>query len=611
MAKIRYLHSPPGRDDLYFRRKVPAELQALFGCGEFYKVPLGTKDARAAGPLLAIANGEYEKKAALFRETLKDGAAGALSPDEASALVDRHLLARSPGGFASGGLEATFLLMELDRAVDDLAGRHLPTAQSMSAEDWSAYRRRVSGSDEDDESSPETLARLEAEHALRHRTPGEAWLDYQGRVPRRRWRPLLTEPLAALKRRLGLAEGMVPGIDEPLADALAAALRSAEVHQQLPQAPSARRREQAGRAAPDMKLGALLARWRAARMPTPKAIVAFEKAVACFTSYVGDIGIGEITADDCFEYRDAQAVMPASMSRPERALPFAELVARYERRVDVKRVTPASVKKYLGAIQALLGFAFQERFIPANVAAGIRVEGYGKKSERRPFTRKELARLFAAPLFTSSWSKSTTRASVSDGTLRWLFLLGLCTGGRIEELGQILVSDVKRAEGVWYIDVTAHVDADASDDAAELTKRTKNASSVRVVPLHPRLLELGFVAHVEGLRARNVAKLFGDLRPDSLSVQTKEASRLAARVIDKAVSTDPRIVFHSFRHTFKDLCRDADLPKEVHDQLTGHAPADVGGGYGLGRAVTNLARHLGRIDLDCIDWAAILAASRA
>lgn len=64
MAKLPYLHKPPGRDDLYFRRKVPEALRPLFGCGELYKVPLGIKGLRQAAPLLAIANGEFEKKVA-------------------------------------------------------------------------------------------------------------------------------------------------------------------------------------------------------------------------------------------------------------------------------------------------------------------------------------------------------------------------------------------------------------------------------------------------------------------------------------------------------------------------------------------------------------------
>ncbi len=43
----------------------------------------------------------------------------------------------------------------------------------------------------------------------------------------------------------------------------------------------------------------------------------------------------------------------------------------------------------------------------------------------------------------------------------------------------------------------------------------------------------------------------------------------------------PTRTFHSFRHTFKRACRDAEISKEIHDELTGHAGSgDVGSGYG-------------------------------
>ena len=48
----------------------------------------------------------------------------------------------------------------------------------------------------------------------------------------------------------------------------------------------------------------------------------------------------------------------------------------------------------------------------------------------------------------------------------------------------------------------------------------------------------------------------------------------------RAKVTDPRKVFHSFRHTFKDACRAAGVPEEVHDALTGHAGGSVGRSYG-------------------------------
>lgn len=605
MTKTKGLWEDPRSGIFYLRRKVPEALRPLFNRGELYKVTLGTSDRREAEKRLAIANGEFEKKLVTFRDTLKNQDGRALSPDEAQALVERHLTRRSGIGFASGGLDAAFLLRELDNAVADLTGERLPTAQSMCPEDWIAYRKRVAASDTDDELSDETIARLNAELKISHRPSGQAWFEYQRRTPRRRWRALLTEPVAAFKRQIGLTEGDIPGIDEPLADAIALALASPEVRDQLPQAQSLRRRPNAVRARADMKLGELFKGWKAARQPSKKAEVATEKAVDDFISYIGDIGIGEITADDCFEFRDAVTTMLASMPRAHRNLAFVDQYGLYARREDVQRITPTSVKKYLGAIQALLGFAFQERFISANVAAGIKVEGYSKSSDRRPFTHEELARLFAQPLFTRAWSVAGSQSAISDTTLRWLFLLGLFTGGRIEELGQILLADVKREDKVWYIDIDDYIDP----ANAEASKRVKTDSSIRLLPLHPRLIALGFIERVEALKAAGDTKLFPDLKPDTLDVQTKGASRRAARIIDK-VSVDPRLVFHSFRHTFKDLCRDADIPIDVHDQLSGHAPANAGGRYGFGRAVAKLAYHLSALKLEMIDWSAIEAAAK-
>ena len=91
----------------------------------------------------------------------------------------------------------------------------------MSSTEWIAYRKKLAGSDADDEFSPETLARIEAHHASVHRDPGDLWFSFQKRVPHRRWRPLLSFAVAKIKRELKLPEETNRGIDEPLADALA------------------------------------------------------------------------------------------------------------------------------------------------------------------------------------------------------------------------------------------------------------------------------------------------------------------------------------------------------------------------------------------------------
>ncbi len=44
--------------------------------------------------------------------------------------------------------------------------------------------------------------------------------------------------------------------------------------------------------------------------------------------------------------------------------------------------------------------------------------------------------------------------------------------------------------------------------------------------------------------------------------------------------SDRRRTFHSFPHTFKDACRAAGTPAEVHDALSGHAGGSAGSRYG-------------------------------
>jgi hypothetical protein len=39
-------------------------------------------------------------------------------------------------------------------------------------------------------------------------------------------------------------------------------------------------------------------------------------------------------------------------------------------------------------------------------------------------------------------------------------------------------------------------------------------------------------------------------------------------------------VFHSFRHTFKEVCRDCDIGKELADAIQGHDDGDSSDSYG-------------------------------
>jgi hypothetical protein len=67
------------------------------------------------------------------------------------------------------------------------------------------------------------------------------------------------------------------------------------------------------------------------------------------------------------------------------------------------------------------------------------------------------------------------------------------------------------------------------------------------------------------------------------------------------VTDDPRYVFHSLRHEFKDRA-EWTISTRVHDRITGHSPATVGGRYGVGASIELIARELEKLDLSFVDW---------
>lgn len=347
---------------------------------------------------------------------------------------------------------------------------------------------------------------------------------------------------------------------------------------------------------PDMKLGELLDTWKT-KTPAPGAQGAHETAttVADFIDYFGNLSVSRITGDHLYNFRDAVAGLPKAMPRLDRGLSFNARLAKYQGH-DAIKVAPASIKRRVGHIQALLTYAFSKRWIEHNTGSGIPIEGYAKNmGGRRPFLDDELALLFASPLFLKPDTWSFARDTVSDKTLAWLFLLGLTNGARIEEIGQTELVNVKTDGCVRYLDL--------GSDA-----KVKNEGSRRMIPLHRAIIDLGFDDYVAALRKAGHTRLFPELRANKFEKLCQAASQVANRVIDRTVSDDPRLAFHSLRHNFKDLARDVPIEKYIMDQIMGHAGVTTGDGYGIGARLKTLSRELNRITFDMIDWTAIRAA---
>jgi hypothetical protein len=85
------------------------------------------------------------------------------------------------------------------------------------------------------------------------------------------------------------------------------------------------------------------------------------------------------------------------------------------------------------------------------------------------------------------------------------------------------------------------------------------------------------------------------LKPDSFGSRGGAFTKIGGRFVRSLGITDKRKVLHSARHRFKDICRSAGIPKDVHDALTGHAARDVGSSYGLGHNLMTLTKAIDKL----------------
>jgi integrase len=274
--------------------------------------------------------------------------------------------------------------------------------------------------------------------------------------------------------------------------------------------------------------------------------------------------------------------------------PVAEIiradVIAFKTRMIEEGQSAANIKMKLSRLRTLLQWAFLNDHATANVGTGIvmldRAVGKNKRTE---FDLASLRAIFGSPVFSEGLRPSDGKGEAAY----WLPLLALFTGARMEELGQLRPDDVKQhrypdSDGhectAWVISIR--------EDVGE-GLRLKNAESERVVPVHAELVRLGFVQLVTAAKASGQARLFHELKPNVYGKVTAKWGEWFTQYRRGVCGvTDKRMVFHSFRHTFKHYARHAGIIEGVQRQIMGHSSGDVADGYGSGYSLHQLVEGM-------------------
>lgn len=295
------------------------------------------------------------------------------------------------------------------------------------------------------------------------------------------------------------------------------------------------------------------------KKPAASTVKRWRPVIEHLIAFLGHDDVSRVTEEDLVAWKDALKV---------------------EVLKDGSRRSARTIREtYLSAARVTFGYAKDSRWIKINPVddVSIRVPARVLTREDLGFTDDE-----AKTILKASLAQDPNSATLAVRARRWLPWLCAYTGARVNELTPLLAEEVTQTDGVWAISIKPGLSSEKGKLGSVDSQRTVKTRNVRSIPLHPHLIELGFIELVQAVK---VGPLFYDpsksksLKPANPQ-HKKVAERLAAWVRELGV-TDPQIQpNHAWRHLFTTIAREAGMDSTVIYAITGHAQKTEGGKYG-------------------------------
>jgi integrase len=318
---------------------------------------------------------------------------------------------------------------------------------------------------------------------------------------------------------------------------------------------------------------------------------------ACGDRPVDAYGRGDVTG-----FLDTMRRLPNTYGKSPRDKDrsLLEIIAEGEEK-GLPKLMDRTVKRHLSALSQFFQYALDNGHL-TNAQRIELVEDHrfrenkGAREQRDAWTSQELVQLFSSPVWTGCLSDHR-RAEPGSMIIRdskfWLPLLALFHGARLEELADLYGRDVFKEDDTWALRMVETEDGDGTK-----RRRLKTAAATRIVPLHPEMIRLGFLAYVQQTAPRPDDPLFPDLEPQGKDGKRGPRFTRWFNHYRQAVGLYREgVAMHAFRHTVRTRLGDvAHAERERHvDFILGHGRGGSEGrtrydkGPGLKAAAETLA----------------------
>ncbi|SOH95223.1 hypothetical protein SAMN06273572_10897 [Monaibacterium marinum] len=306
-----------------------------------------------------------------------------------------------------------------------------------------------------------------------------------------------------------------------------------------------------------------------------KTLRQYDSFVGLFTTLTGISDVRLIRQTDATGFRAALYKLPKSWGKSpaDRNATREEIMARAAKLPTEKvGLSIGTINRHLEHLGQIVewasdeGIAVNPKLKPGKLRRKDTVRDCDKK---QAFSEAELRHLFKSSVWTGSKSEyhqTKPGTEVYRNGIYWSPVIGAFTGARREEIAGLAPSDIVERDGIPCLSI----------EDSEL-RRIKNISSKRIVPIHSRLIELGFFDFVETARAKGQAELFPDLREPATGKHGRKLGRRMRQIVDKTFGAEGAgLSFHSLRHYVQGTLEHVpDVTDKVLRDIVGHEGKDT------------------------------------
>ncbi len=287
--------------------------------------------------------------------------------------------------------------------------------------------------------------------------------------------------------------------------------------------------------------------------------------------------VHEVRRDELIDFITSYADRPAKASAEDEARPSSGVDHEDgdEEEEEVETLSPRTVVKAIGHLENFYVYALSKNWVatnPLDAAFHEATEGLrrGASAAKRSnsydgFTDREVRAIFEPIGYL--------------GNLRcaddfWAPLIALFTGARLGEIVTLLAEDIRYDEkhGLHLLRVK-----DARKVGKGPKAKTKNANSVREIPIPHGLLVLGLIDYVDHVKMLGARALFPHrkLNATRRDDPSKHVSRVFGLHLDAIGIKSSTKVFHSFRHSVITRLHVHGTPVGDAELIVGHSAQDV------------------------------------